>query len=268
MKFQSRIYCGSLRKADAGRRVLAAGWVDALRDHGNILFIHLRDRSGIVQVVFNPDRAPGARAEADRLKEEYCVTVSGEVVVRQAGTENPAVETGEIEILANELTILNPSRALPFPISEKAMVAGGTVPGDAVGEDLRLQYRYLDLRRPSMQENLVRRYRIIKRARDFLDSRGFVEIETLVLTKSTPEGARDYLVPSRVHPGCFCALPQSPQLFKQTLIFSGFERYFQIVRCYRDEDLRPEMRGLLISSLSILPELFRIVILPKVFGSY
>ncbi|MFH1039459.1 MAG: aspartate--tRNA ligase [PVC group bacterium] len=239
MKFQSRTYCGSLRKAAAGRRVLAAGWVDALRDHGNILFVHLRDRSGIIQVVFNPDKTPGVRAEAGRLKEEYCVAVRGEVVVRRPGSENPALETGEVEIIADELTILNPSPILPFPISEKAMVAGGAVAGDAVGEDLRLQYRYLDLRRPSMQENLVRRYRIIKCARDFLDSREFVEIETPVLTKSTPEGARDYLVPSRVHPGCFYALPQSPQLFKQILMFSGFERYFQVVRCYRDEDLRP-----------------------------
>ncbi len=239
MNLQSRINCGTLTESDAGKEVLLAGWVDALRDHGNILFVHLRDGSGIVQVVFHPDRVPGLREAAARLKEEFCVAVSGRVVSREPGTENPALPTGSIEVQAEELEVLSPSPVLPFPISEKAMVAGGTVDAAAVGEDLRLQYRYLDLRRPSMRDNLTRRYRIIKTARDFLDTRGFVEIETPVLTKSTPEGARDYLVPSRVHPGCFYALPQSPQLFKQLLMCSGFERYFQVVRCYRDEDLRP-----------------------------
>jgi len=239
MNIKSRIHCGTIREADAGREILVAGWVDALRDHGNLLFIHLRDQSGIVQVVFHPEPSPGLREEAARLKEEFCVAVRGEVAARAPGTENPALPTGGIEILARELEILNPSPALPFPISEKAMTAGGEAAAGAVGEDLRLQYRYLDLRRPSMQNRLLNRYRIVKTARDFLDSRGFVEIETPVLTRSTPEGARDYLVPSRVHPGSFYALPQSPQLFKQLLMFSGFERYFQVVRCYRDEDLRP-----------------------------
>jgi aspartyl-tRNA synthetase len=239
MNFKSRIHCGTIREADAGRKILAAGWVDALRDHGNILFVHLRDGSGIVQVVFHPDQVPGLREEAAGLKEEFCVAVRGEVVARAEGTENPSLSTGGVEILAEELEILNPSPVLPFPISEKAMTVGGEAAAGAVGEDLRLQYRYLDLRRPSMQENLVNRYRIIKTARDFLDSRGFVEFETPILTRSTPEGARDYLVPSRVHPGSFYALPQSPQLFKQLLMCSGFECYFQVVRCYRDEDLRP-----------------------------
>ena len=239
MEFQSRIHCGTLTESAAGRRILVAGWVDALRDHGDILFVHLRDQSGIVQVVFHPGKVPGLREEASRLGEEFCVAVRGEVVVREKGTANPALATGSVEVRAEELEILSPSPVLPFPISEKAMVSGGTVDAATVGEDLRLQYRYLDLRRPSMRQNLVNRYRIIKTAREFLDSRGFVEIETPVLTRSTPEGARDYLVPSRVHPGCFYALPQSPQLFKQILMCSGFERYFQVVRCYRDEDLRP-----------------------------
>ena len=223
-----------------GSEVQVVGWVDALRDHGGVLFVHLRDRSGIVQLVFGPDAPPQMRRQAASLKEEFCIAATGRVVARGEGTENPGIETGTIEVMAAQLDILSRSRTLPFPITEKAMVAdGGVAAADAVEEDLRLQYRYLDLRRPSMQDNLVKRHRIIKCARDFLDEQGFIEIETPVLTRSTPEGARDYLVPSRVHAGKFYALPQSPQLFKQLLMASGFERYCQVVKCYRDEDLRP-----------------------------
>ena len=240
MNYVERTPCGVLRPGDAGREVEVAGWVDALRDHGGVLFVHVRDWSGIVQVVFRPDDAPDVRREAVALKEEFCVTVTGKTVPREKGTENPALETGDVEIVATGLTILSRAEPLPFLISEKAMVSGASVEEAAgVEEDLRLRYRYLDLRRPSMQANLLKRHRIVKCIRDHLDEQGFAEIETPVLTKSTPEGARDYLVPSRVHPGQFYALPQSPQLFKQLLMISGFERYFQIVRCYRDEDLRP-----------------------------
>jgi len=225
---------------DVGSSVQINGWVDALRDHGEVLFAHLRDRSGIVQVVFSPEVAPEVRECAAELKQEFCVSIAGGVVARAEGTENPAIETGQIELMATSLTILSRSKLLPFPISEKAMVAGDGVASVAeVEEDIRLRYRFLDLRRPSMQDNLVKRHRIIKSVCDYLDEQGFIEVETPVLTKSTPEGARDYLVPSRVHPGNFYALPQSPQLFKQLLMVSGFERYFQIVKCYRDEDLRP-----------------------------
>ncbi len=203
--------------------------------------MHLRDRSGIVQVVFSPESAP--RSVCDRaglLKSEFCIAVTGRVVKRAEGTENPAISTGDIEVMAKELTILSRSDPLPFQISEKSMMAGTAARrDDVVAEDLRLQYRYLDLRRPSMQDHLVKRHRIVKAVRDFLDSRGFIEIETPMLTKSTPEGARDYLVPSRHYPKSFYALPQSPQLFKQLLMVGGMERYFQIVRCFRDEDLRP-----------------------------
>ena len=240
MDFQRRSPCGSLRLTDVGREVQVVGWVDALRDHGLILFVHLRDRSGIVQVVFSPDVAPETRECAASLREEFCIAVEGRVAQRLPGTENPGLDTGRVEVMATALTILSSSRLLPFAISEKAMVAGASVAGPgSVAEDLRLQYRYLDLRRPSMQQNFIKRHGIAKCVRDFLDERGFIEVETPVLTKSTPEGARDYLVPSRVHPGHFYALPQSPQLFKQLLMVSGFERYFQIVKCYRDEDLRP-----------------------------
>ncbi|MCU0572775.1 MAG: aspartate--tRNA ligase [Syntrophobacteraceae bacterium] len=241
MQENGRSYCGRLTLADAGREVRLAGWVDALRDHGEVLFMHLRDLTGVVQVVFSPELTPSEVCElAGTLKSEFCVTVSGRVEERAEGTENPHIETGAIELMVRDLSILSRAAALPFAISEKAMVAGGsTAAPDTVSEDLRLQFRYLDLRRPSMQQNLLKRYRIIKTARDVLDERGFVEIETPLLTKSTPEGARDFLVPSRHHPRHFYALPQSPQLFKQLLMVAGFERYFQVVRCFRDEDLRP-----------------------------
>jgi aspartyl-tRNA synthetase len=241
MTYQDRLPCGSLRVSDTGRAVLLAGWVDALRDHGELLFIHLRDRSGIVQVIFSPEFADETiMTNASTLRGEFCIALTGRVQQRAAGTENPNLETGSMEVMATGLEILSKSEALPFLISEKAMVAGAGVRGaDSVTEDLRLQYRYLDLRRPTMQGHLMKRHRIIKVVRDFLDEQGFIEIETPMLTKSTPEGARDYLVPSRVHPGNFYALPQSPQLFKQLLMVSGYERYFQVVRCFRDEDLRP-----------------------------
>ncbi|MBA4396796.1 MAG: aspartate--tRNA ligase [Syntrophus sp. (in: bacteria)] len=241
MTYQDRLPCGSLRVSDAGSSVTLAGWVDALRDHGDLLFIHLRDRSGIVQVIFSPEFAGSTIMHcASTLRNEFCVALKGRVQQRAAGTENPNLDTGFIEVMATDIAILSKSEALPFAISEKAMVAGAGVRGaDSVSEELRLQFRYLDLRRPTMQDNLLKRHRIVKTVRDFLDEQGFIEIETPMLTKSTPEGARDYLVPSRVHPGNFYALPQSPQLFKQLLMVGGYERYFQIVRCFRDEDLRP-----------------------------
>lgn len=241
MTYNDRTHCGLIGLSDTGTAVTLAGWVDALRDHGDVLFIHLRDRSGIVQVVFSPETASRDIYErAGQLKSEFCVLVKGGVITRDRDNINPNISTGDIEVIASDLTILSRSSALPFPISEKSMFADAEVKHhDAVAEDLRLQYRYLDLRRPSMQDNLIKRHRIVKAVRDFLDTRGFVEIETPMLTKSTPEGARDYLVPSRHYPKNFYALPQSPQLFKQLLMVGGLERYFQIVRCFRDEDLRP-----------------------------
>ncbi|OPY10761.1 aspartate--tRNA ligase [Syntrophus buswellii] len=241
MFYSQRVFCGQLTLEDVGRRVLLAGWVDASRDHGGLIFIHLRDRSGIVQIVFSPEVALSDVCRgAAALRSEYCITVSGEVRKRLEGTENPHIETGNLEVLVTELTVLSESDAPPFAVSEKAMVAGAQSAGaESVAEDLRLQYRYLDIRRPSMRDNLVARHRIFQCVREFLDSRGFLEIETPVLTMSTPEGARDYLVPSRIHPKNFYALPQSPQLFKQLLMIGGMERYFQLARCFRDEDLRP-----------------------------
>jgi aspartyl-tRNA synthetase len=241
MKWREREYCGEIGPSHAGRDVLLMGWVDAIRDHGNVLFIHLRDTRGIVQVVFNPGVSPKAYERAASLREEYVVEVTGKVSGREKGTENPNLDTGEVEVFAEKVEILSHSRMLPFQISEKAMVFGEAIRAnpDKVDEDLRLQYRYLDLRRPSMQENLINRYKIIRCIREYLDELNFIEIETPFLTRSTPEGARDYLVPSRTQQGKFYSLPQSPQLFKQLLMLSGMDRYFQIVRCFRDEDLRP-----------------------------
>ena len=241
MIYQDRSPCGHLTLSDAGKEVTLAGWVDALRDHGEVLFIHLRDRSGIVQVVFTPEATPQTIcARAGLLKSEFCILLGGQVVKRAEGSENPAITTGNIEVVAKDLTILSRAETLPFQISEKSILGEAAAKRDeAVAEDLRLQYRYLDLRRPRMQENLIRRHRIVKAVRDYLDEQGFIEIETPMLTKSTPEGARDYLVPSRHYPRSFYALPQSPQLFKQLLMVGGLERYFQIARCFRDEDLRP-----------------------------
>ncbi len=241
MNYSQRVFCGELSQEDVGRTVQLCGWVDAYRDHGGLLFIHLRDRSGIVQIVFSPDVTPANVCQtAATLRPEYCITVTGTARKRMEGMENPNIETGKLEVFVDGMTILSESDPLPFVITDKAMVAGGETAGaENVSEDLRMQYRYLDIRRPAMQNNLLLRHRIFQGVRQFLDSRGFVEVETPVLTASTPEGARDYLVPSRVHPQNFYALPQSPQLFKQLLMIGGLERYFQLARCFRDEDLRP-----------------------------
>jgi aspartyl-tRNA synthetase len=224
-----------------GRDVLLMGWVDAIRDHGNLMFIHLRDIRGIVQVVFDPNVNKESYERSTTLREECVVEVQGKVGHRQKGTENPNLETGDVEVFATHLKILSRAKTLPFLISEKAMVFGEEIQSspDNVDEELRLQYRYLDLRRPSVQGLFIKRHEIMKCIRDYFHELGFAEIETPFLTKSTPEGARDYLVPSRVHEGKYYALPQSPQLFKQILMMSGMDRYFQIVRCFRDEDLRP-----------------------------
>ncbi len=241
MEWRTKVYCGDVDRSQAGKEVILMGWVDAIRDHGNLLFIHLRDIRGIVQVVFNPELSRDAYDRALTLREEYVIEVRGKVSEREWGTENPNLMTGSVEVFADTLSVLSQSRPLPFKISEKAMVYGEelqTSP-ENVDEELRLQYRYLDLRRPSVQELFIKRYQIIKCIREYLDSRNFIELETPFLTRSTPEGARDYVVPSRLHRGRFYALPQSPQLFKQILMMGGMDRYFQIARCFRDEDLRP-----------------------------
>jgi len=223
-------YCGDLRKKDVGREVTLLGWIQRRRDLGGLIFVELRDRQGVVQVVFNPKENPEAHEKAQSLRGEYVVGVQGTVVLRPEGTANLKLNTGEIEIVVKELKILNISKTPPFLIEDEEEVA----------ENTRLKYRYLDLRRPAIQRNLILRHQVAKEVRNYFDCLGFLEIETPMLTKSTPEGARDYLVPSRLNPGHFYALPQSPQLFKQILMISGFDRYFQIVRCFRDEDLRSD----------------------------
>lgn len=222
--------CGEITEADIGRNITLCGWVFRRRDHGGLIFVDLRDRSGIVQVVFSPDVSRDAHVEAHALRSEFVVSVSGEVRRRPSGTENPHMRTGTIEIYARALEVLNESAVLPFCIEDAAEAS----------EALRLKFRYLDLRRPDLQRNLIIRHRVAKLMRDYLDEKGFLEIETPMLTKSTPEGARDYLVPSRLNPGLFYALPQSPQIFKQILMVGGVEKYFQIVKCFRDEDLRAD----------------------------
>lgn len=222
--------CGEVRESDIGSTMRLAGWVFRRRDHGGLIFVDLRDRSGIVQVVFSPDVSDAAHRTAHDLRAEYVIAVEGEVRRRPEGTENPGLPTGATELYARTLTVLNESSVLPFPMEEAA---------DA-SEALRLKHRYLDLRRPELQHNLIVRHKVCKIIRDYLDEQRFLEIETPMLTKSTPEGARDYLVPSRLNPGHFYALPQSPQLFKQILMAAGMDRYFQIVKCFRDEDLRAD----------------------------
>jgi aspartyl-tRNA synthetase len=225
-------HCAQLTKADLGSSVSLAGWIDSIRDHGGIIFIDLRDRMGVTQVKFDPAEDPELGARAARLRPESVVSVWGKVEGRPEGMLNPTLVTGEIEVDASGLELLNDSETPPFPLDD----AGG----DKVNEDLRLTYRYLDLRRPKMRKNLAVRHRATKAIRDYFDQQGFIEVETPALFKSTPEGAREYLVPSRIHPGQFYALSQSPQQFKQILMVAGVERYFQIARCFRDEDLRSD----------------------------
>lgn len=222
--------CGTLGTAETGKQVVLCGWVSRRRDHGGLIFVDLRDRSGLVQIVFSSELNADDFKKAETLRNEFVIAVKGTVRERAAETINPNMETGRIEVYCDEFRILNKAKTPPFYIQDQI----------DVDETLRLKYRYLDLRRPEMQRNLMLRHRVTKVMRDFFDRHGFVEIETPMLTKSTPEGARDYLVPSRVNPGKFFALPQSPQIFKQILMVSGFERYFQIVRCFRDEDLRAD----------------------------
>lgn len=223
-------YCGSLTQANIGQTVTLAGWVHRRRDHGGLIFIDLRDNEGIVQVVFNPEVSQIGHEVATKMRNEYVVRVSGKVMARLPGTENPKLASGEIEVIAAEATILNPSKTPPFYINKE----------DEVDENLRLKYRYLDLRRRRMKENLILRHQVIKFSRDFLAAKGFIEVETPILIKSTPEGARDFLVPSRLQPGKFYALPQSPQQLKQLLMVAGVEKYFQIAHCFRDEDFRAD----------------------------
>lgn len=222
-------HCGALRKTDAGSRATLCGWVDSRRDHGGVVFIDLRDRNGITQVVFRPEEHPEAATAAHGLRSEDVLQLSGTVVPRLEGTVNSKLATGEIEIVADTLTILNKADVLPFPLDE-----------ESVNEDLRLEHRYLDLRRPTMVRNLTVRHKVIKATRDYFDSQGFLEIETPVLSKSTPEGAREFLVPSRIFQGSFYALSQSPQQYKQLLMVGGIEKYFQIAKCFRDEDPRAD----------------------------
>jgi aspartyl-tRNA synthetase len=240
--------CGALRKGDVGKEVCLLGWVGRRRDHGGIVFVDLRDRTGLVQVVFRPETHAAAHQKAGKLRHEYVIGVKGRVGARSPDTVNPDLPTGEVEVEVDELAILNESMPVPFNIEDDT----------AADESIRLRYRYLDLRRPEMVERFRTRHRLTQSIRRYFDDKGFIEVETPTLTKSTPEGARDFLVPSRLSPGSFYALPQSPQLFKQLLMVSGFERYFQIVKCFRDEDLRadrqPEFTQIDVEMSFVRPE--------------
>src|SRR5436853_2306290 len=218
-------YCGQVDETLLGRDITVAGWVHRRRDHGGVIFVDLRDREGLLQIIFDPGAA-AVFGEAERLRNEFVVRVTGRVRERPPGTVKANLASGRVELVARELELLNRSEPLPFQLDEQ------------VGEEVRLRYRYLDLRREVMSERLRLRHRITRSMRGYLDTHGFIDLETPMLTKATPEGARDYLVPSRTHPGKFFALPQSPQIFKQLLMIAGFDRYYQIVRCFRDEDLR------------------------------
>ena len=222
-------YCGELDSASIDQTVTISGWVHRRRDHGGVIFLDVRDRAGILQVVFDPDLEASFNT-ADRVRSEYVIEVTGLVRARPEGTINKNMATGEIELLGREITVLNVAKTPPFPLDEYS----------DVGEDVRLRYRFMDLRRPEMQQKLILRSKITSSIRRHLEDQGFLDIETPILTRATPEGARDYLVPSRTHPGEFFALPQSPQLFKQLLMISGFDRYYQIAKCFRDEDLRAD----------------------------
>lgn len=223
-------YCGNLRPSDAGKEVVLMGWVHRRRDHGGVIFVDLRDREGLAQVVFNPEVSPETHQEAHRIRSEFVLAVKGKVRPRPEGMVNPDLKTGGIEVMVDELEIFNESKTPPFVLDVDMDIS----------ENIRLKYRYLDLRRPKIQQNLILRNKVAAETRNYLQKEGFIEIETPFLTKSTPEGARDYLVPSRINHGMFYALPQSPQLFKQLLMVSGFDKYYQIVRCFRDEDLRAD----------------------------
>jgi aspartyl-tRNA synthetase len=222
-------YCGQVGLSDEGREVVLFGWAQRRRDHGGVIFVDLRDREGVVQIVFNPEAGESVHGEAHKIRNEYVLAVKGKVRRRPAGMENPNLATGQVEVVISELEILNESKTPPFSFDE-----------EDISENVRLKYRYLDLRRPAIQKNLILRSKLAIATRQYFNDNGFIEVETPFLGKSTPEGARDYLVPSRISKGAFYALPQSPQIFKQLLMVSGFDRYFQIAKCFRDEDLRAD----------------------------
>src|SRR5215210_7310466 len=248
--------CGDLRPADIGKEVVLMGWVAKRRDFGELTFVDLRDRAGITQVVFNAEDAPEAHARAKELRGEYVIAVTGTVVARAENTRNPKLATGDVEVHARQVLILNDARTPPFQLDAS--------PDALASEDLRLKYRYLDLRRPQLQSNLYLRHRVLNEIRRYMTEQGFSEIETPILIKSTPEGARDYIVPSRIQPGKFFALPQSPQLFKQLCMIGGLDKYFQIAHCFRDEDLRadrqPEFTQLDVEmSFATVDQVYRLI---------